>query len=119
MFNFSVDQFFGQILSLARSRMVHDSIANRADGRFLLLKRRLARIAARKKWRDDDDRKDRFPLGRKPVQLALGARAGSDDNAISGDTDNFNRGSMIDVSTVADHVKVPVAKHRFAGRSEG
>jgi hypothetical protein len=48
VFNFSVVQFFGQILSLARSRMVHDSIANRAKGRFLLLKRHCARIAARK-----------------------------------------------------------------------
>jgi hypothetical protein len=28
--------------------MVHDSIANRAKGRFLLLKRQRARIAARK-----------------------------------------------------------------------
>jgi hypothetical protein len=28
--------------------MVHDSIANRAKGRFLLLKRHRARIAARK-----------------------------------------------------------------------
>jgi hypothetical protein len=48
VFNFSVDQFFGQILSLARSRIVHDSIANRAKARFLLLKHHRARIVARK-----------------------------------------------------------------------
>jgi len=47
VFNFSVVQFFGQILSLARSRMVPDSIANRKKGRFLLLKRYRPRIAAR------------------------------------------------------------------------
>ena len=116
MFNFSVDQFFGQILSLARSRMVHDSIANRADGRFLLLKCRFARIAAgKKKRRDDEYRKDRFQLRRKPVQLALRTRAGSDDDAISGDTNNFDRGSMIDVSSIADNIEVPVAEHGLSG----
>jgi hypothetical protein len=64
-----------------------------------------------KKRRDDEYRKDRFQLRRKPVQLALRTRAGSDDDAISGDTNNFDRGSMIDVSSIADNIEVPVAEH--------
>ena len=71
------------------------------------------------KLRDDDYRKDRFPPRRKPVPLALRSRAGSDDDAISGDTDDFNSCSVIDVSTVADDIKILVAKHCFARRTQG
>ncbi len=104
---FRSNQFFGRIneryrqlessvwLSLVRTRWCQNRCLSKSHGR--------------------DSANSRFLLRRKPLRLALRSRIASDDNPITGDTDHFDGGSMIDVSTIADDIQVLVAEHCLSG----